>query len=195
MSAAGKGESQVVPPTAALSPLVVQYRREPNAILRREAMRKGDEEKQPGVLEVARVAVSDADPTVILQALAILETRRDKSSAPLLTRALQENARRPDGYGMPIREAAIRALGQCGDASVVPVLVKELDRHDDLSYDNAIVQALGQIGDASALEALNAQIQRLEKFKPVESIAREPLKQALAITTAARDRIMKGNVK
>jgi len=183
------------PPAAVKSPLLLLFRQEPNAILRREALQKWGEGKQAGVMDVATAAVTDSDPTVILQALNILARLGDKNSVPLLLLVLQENHGRPDGYGMPIREAAIRALGQLGEGSTVTVLVRELNRHEDLSYDNNIVEALGQIGDASALEPLNRQIARLENFKPVESIALEPLKQALAITVAARDRITKTKEK
>lgn len=181
----------IVPVPAAPSALVAEYRGEPNAILRREAMVKWNQENQPGVGEVVQIAVADADPSVILQALEILGRRGDKASAPLLARVIRENGIRADGYGMPIREMAIRALGICGGGANVPQLVAELDRHEDLSYDNVVVEAMGLIGDVSALDALNRQIRRLEQFKPGERMVQEVVQRALEITIAARDRITK----
>ena len=171
--------------------LLALYRGEPNAILRREALRRWDAERQPGLSEVARVAAADADPTVIVQALEILERLADRDAAPLLLRILEENRDRPDGYGMPIRAAAIRALGACGDIGSIPALVKELERHEDLSHDNAVVQALARIGHASALTALDGQLGYLAKFNPTESIVQESLREARELTPEARDRISK----
>jgi N-acetylglutamate synthase/N-acetylornithine aminotransferase len=92
---------------------------------------------------------------------------------------------------MPIREMAIRALGACGGGDNVPQLVAELERHEDLSYDNVVVESLGLIGHVSALDALNRQIRRLEQFKPRERMVQEVVQRALEITIAARDRIIK----
>ena len=92
---------------------------------------------------------------------------------------------------MPIRELPTRALGACGGGDNVPQLVAELERHEDLSYDNVVVESLGLIGHVSALDALNRQIRRLEQFKPRERMVQEVVQRALEITIAARDRIIK----
>ena len=188
---ATSGSATAVTGAVGRLPLIAQYKGEPNAILRREAMLKWSQEEQPAIGEVVQVAVTDGDPSVILQALEILARRGDKASAPLLASVIRDNAIRPDGYGMPIREMAIRALGACGGGDNVPQLVAELERHEDLSYDNVVVESLGLIGHVSALDALNRQIRRLEQFKPGERMVQEVVQRALEITIAARDRIIK----
>lgn len=194
--AADAPESRMGPPVKGeTGSLMELYRGQPNAILRREALKKWAVEDRPGAPEAAEFAVRDADPTVILQALEILGSRGQRSSMSVLACVLQDNVRRPDGYGPAICEAAVLALGQCGDSSVASVLIKELERHDDLSYDTAVVKSLGMIGDHSALDALDRHIHRMETLKPTEAIALEPWRQAMAAAIEARNRIRAGGVR
>ena len=169
--------------------LIEEYRREPNPILRRERLRTWADEKRPNLYDVALLAVRDDDPTLVLQGVSILAALKEKRLAPLLLRLLEENRRRPDGYGPPIREAVVLALGACGDPAVVPLLVRDLDAHDDFSYDQTIVKALGDIGAKSALPAIDRQIAWLEAHKPTEAIALGPWRDAMNTAREARRQI------
>ena len=62
-----------------------------------------------------------------------------------------------------MRQAAVRALGQIGDARAVEPLIATL-KHWDKDVQQAAAEALGEIGDAQAVEPL---IVALSKFKTV----------------------------
>jgi HEAT repeat protein len=179
--------------TAEGAALIEQYRRQSNAILRREALKTWHREGRSAALEVATAAVLDPDPTVVLQALQILESAGRRDSTPVLAQVLEQNLRRPDGYGLVIRQEAIRALGRCGDHSVTPLLTRELEKHSDLGYDTTLVAALGQVGDRSALATLEQHLRRLEERRPSEAIALEPWKQAVQTAQLAIQTIKKQN--
>jgi HEAT repeat protein len=168
---------------------VQELRAERNDVLRRELLARWNRENRPGTEAAAEWALSDPDPTVILQAIEILKNRKTRSAAPAMMRVIEQNRRRPDGYGTAIREAAATALGACGNAAAVPLLLKELEGHDDLSYDVAVVKALGDIGEIAALPAVESQLRRLETLKPTEALALGPWRQAMETAQAARQKL------
>lgn len=68
----------------------------------------------------------------------------------------------------PVRERAIRVLGQIGETAVEP-LIAALKHSDDYVCENA-VKTLGQIGDARAVEPLIAALQDSHSYSDREHV-------------------------
>jgi hypothetical protein len=189
--ASGKADSRpaVSPDDPEVRKRILAFDAESNAILRRERLAALERDGDAGLPAITVHALADRDPTVVIQSAQVLQRRPGRDRAPLLLAALQANRRRPDGYGMPIRIQVLGALGACGDGSAVDAVVAELERHEDLSVDNAAAAALGAIGDPRAADALDRHLARLEGFKPTEAIALGPWRDAIRIAREARQKL------
>lgn len=177
-------------PTAAADPPATgDLFNEPNAIIRRERLTALEAARDPRLAGLARQALRDRDPTVIIQAAQHLGRLAERGSVEDLLKALGASRGRVDGYGPPIQQAVIAALGACQDPSALPALIAILERHEDLSMDNTAVEALGRIGDPTATAALDRHILRLEGLRPREALAEKVWMEALRLARECRARL------
>ncbi|MFC1479572.1 HEAT repeat domain-containing protein, partial [Planctomycetota bacterium] len=124
---------------------------------------------KPETVSALESALEDKHPDVVIQAALSLKICSSKKSETQLLKILKANQKREDGYDMAIRSAVIQALATCSDnktGKAVKALIPELEKHEDLSYDNTITAVLMKIGDPSALPALQKHLEKLLARKP-----------------------------
>lgn len=169
--------------------------RDSNAIIRGEAARGLGRlllvEQLPAESRKAAISIlttqltTEPDPTVVVEVAQSLASGGQPGPVDALLQTLAANRIRPDGYGIPIRIAAIQALGACGDRRATPALVEELGLAEDMSFDNEVVVAMDTIGDPAALAALRSHRDELLRNKPSEPIARQPWQEAVFLAEQA----------
>jgi serine/threonine-protein kinase len=100
----------------------------------------------PAVVEAVLDLMQDEDPFIRRSAVEILNTTSDERTFDALVNAVAND---PDWW---VRERAIDALAQLGDARAVPVLLPLLSQ--DAEAARVATRALGTIGDPSAIYPL-----------------------------------------
>jgi len=123
----------------------------------------------PAVVEAVLDLMQDGDPFIRRSAVEILNTTSDERTFDALVNAVAND---PDWW---VRERAIDALAQLGDARAVPVLLPLLSQ--DAEVARVAMRALATIGDPSAIYPLIGMLQSSDR-----GVIKEAL-QALSVLT------------
>ena len=123
----------------------------------------------PAVVEAVLDLMQDEDPFIRRSAVEILNTTSDERTFDALVNAVAND---PDWW---VRERAIDALAQLGDARAVPVLLPLLSQ--DAEVARVAIRALATIGDPSAIYPLISLLQSSDR-----GVIKEALQALSALT-------------
>jgi serine/threonine-protein kinase len=123
----------------------------------------------PAVVEAVLDLIQDEDPFIRRSAVEILNTTSDERTFDALVNAVAND---PDWW---VRERAIDALAQLGDARAVPVLLPLLSQ--DAEVARVAMRALAMIGDPSAIYPLIGMLQSSDR-----GVIKEALQALSALT-------------
>jgi HEAT repeat protein len=118
----------------------------PDARVRAGAAHVLSEVRAAGAMEPLAARLADPDNEVVLAVRSSL-ARFGQSAVPVLLRCLESP--RPD-----VRRNAAGVLGEVGDASAIPWLIRLLGADDDINVRQAAAEALGAIRDPRAVAPL-----------------------------------------
>jgi len=121
----------------------------PDAILRIDAVRKVGRIKHPDIAKAVAKALFDKDPVVRRTASEALHYQADKGTLKDLSKAYPMNKNTPE-----VLAPIILAFGAIGDYRALPLVTKDLLRPGEAAVTRARVQALGGIRHRDSVQAL-----------------------------------------
>lgn len=132
-----------------------------NPYIKSDAIEYLERDKSAASVIKLRNLLFDPSPSVIIETTTALGRLSDASAVEDLMKTFEQNRVRIDGYGEPIRESIIDALGKIGSEEAVPLLGEEFTAQGSILYRDHIVDALANIGGKEATYYLEQYLQFL----------------------------------